>query len=133
MTEASAAHPGSLSSQESTIIHRRKIEMGVFRYADKYAAPTKEQRERYMTGKSEEHHFGPGGQIVLIEYHEAAYLKDDIDDIRILFTGSKDKQKAREEAKLLADRHEHKAPHKNLFTTGRKTGEDLKSSDHKTG
>jgi len=36
--------------------------MGVFRYADKYAAPTKEQRERYMTGKSEENHFGPGGQ-----------------------------------------------------------------------
>jgi len=31
--------------------------MGVFRYADKYAALTKEQREQYMTGKSEEHHF----------------------------------------------------------------------------
>lgn len=96
--------------------------MGVFRYADKYAAPTKEQRERYMTGKSEEHHFGPEGQIVLIEYHEAAYLKDEIDDIRILFTGFKDKQKAREESKRLADHHEQKIPHKNLFTHGGKPG-----------
>ena len=33
--------------------------MGIFRYADKYAAPTKEQRGRYMTGMSEETHFGP--------------------------------------------------------------------------
>jgi len=107
--------------------------MGVFRYADKYAAPTKEQRERYMTGKSEEHHFGPEGQIMLIEYHEAAYLKDEIDDIRILFTGFKDKQKAREEAKRLADHHEHKAPHKNLFTSGRKTAEDRKSDENKSG
>ena len=106
--------------------------MGVFRYADKYAAPTKEQRERYLTGKNEEIHFGPGGQIVLIEYHEAAYLKDDIDDIRILFTGFKDKQKAREEVKRLADHHEHKAPHKNLFTTGRNAGDDSKPVDHKT-
>ncbi len=115
------------------VYHRRKIEMGVFRYADKYAAPTKEQRERYMTGKSEDLHFGPEGQIVLIEYHEAAYLKDEIDDIRILFIGFRDKQKAREEAKLLADRHEHKAPHKNLFTTGRKAGDDSKPSDNQSG
>src|SRR5512136_2901077 len=100
--------------------------MGIFRYKDKYAAPTKEQRERYLTGKSEEHHFGPDGQIVLIEYHEAAYLKDDIDDIRILFTGFRDKQKAREEAKLLAGRHEHKAPRQNLFSAGMKAGEDSK-------
>ena len=92
--------------------------MGVFRYADKYAAPTKEQRERYMTGKTVEHHFGPEGLIMLIEYPEAAYLKDDIDDIRILFTGFKDKQKAHDEAKQLSDHHELKAPHKNLFTTG---------------
>jgi hypothetical protein len=45
--------------------------MGVFRYADKYAAPTEEQRERYMTGKIEEHHFGPERQIALIEYYDA--------------------------------------------------------------
>ena len=106
--------------------------MGVFRYADKYAAPTKEQRERYMTGKTVEHHFDPDGQIVLIEYAEAAYLKDDIDNIRILFTGLKDKQKARDEAKQLSDHHEHKAPHKNLFTTARMAGDELKSSDNKT-
>jgi hypothetical protein len=106
--------------------------MGVFRYADKYAAPTKEQRERYMTGKTVEHHFDPEGQIVLIEYSEAAYLKDDIDNIRILFTGLKDKQKARDEAKQLSDQHEHKAPHKNLFTTAWKAGDELKSSDNKT-
>ena len=82
-----------------------------------------------MTGKTKEHHFGPEGQIVLIEYHEAAYLKDDVDDIRILFAGFKDKQKAREEAKRLADHHENKAPHKNLFTAGRKAGDDLKPPD----
>ena len=51
--------------------------MGVFRYVDNYSAPTKEQRERYMTGRSEEHHFGSEGQILLIEYREAAYLKDE--------------------------------------------------------
>ena len=99
--------------------------MGVFRFADKYSDPTKEQRERYMIGMIEEHHFGPEGQIVLIEYHDAIYLKDDIDNIRILFTGFKDKQKAREEVKRLVDLHEHKAPQKNMFTPARKAGEDF--------
>ena len=28
--------------------------MGVFRYEKRYAAPTKEQRERYMKGESED-------------------------------------------------------------------------------
>ena len=107
--------------------------MGVFRFADKYAAPTKEQRERYMIGMIEEHHFGPEGQIVLIEYHDAMYLKDDIDNIRILFTGFKDKHKAREEVKRLVDLHEHKTPPKNLFSTGRKAGEDSKPADRKSG
>jgi hypothetical protein len=106
--------------------------MGVFRYTDKYGAPTKEQRERYLTGKSEEHRFGPGGQIVLIEYREAAYLKDDIDSIRILFTGFKDKQKARDEAQLLAGRHEHKKPHQNLFTAGQKAKGNSKPGDRKS-
>ncbi len=106
--------------------------MGVFRYTDKYTAPTREQRERYLTGKSEEHHFGPDGQIVLIEYHEAAYLKDDIDDIRILFTGFRDKQKAREEVKQLLYRHEHKTPDKTLFKTDRKAGGDSKPADRKS-
>jgi hypothetical protein len=107
--------------------------MGVFRYKDKYAAPTKEQRERYLTGKSEEHHFGPGGQIVLIEYYEASYLKDDIDNIRILFTGFRDKQKAREEVKQLIYRHEHREPDNNLFKMARKSGGDSKPADRKSG
>lgn len=44
--------------------------MGVFQYDNKYAAPTKVQRERYMNGGSEEYLFGPDGQIMLIEYRE---------------------------------------------------------------
>jgi hypothetical protein len=55
--------------------------MGVFRFDYNYAAPTKQQRERYMKGETEELHFGPDGQIVLILYPEAAYLKDDIDGV----------------------------------------------------
>jgi hypothetical protein len=107
--------------------------MGVFRYTDKYAAPTREQRERYMTGKCEEHHFGPEGQIVLVEYHEAAYLKDDIDDIRILYTGPKDKLKARDEAKRLEGHHERKSAQKNLFKPGKTAGTNPESADRKSG
>jgi hypothetical protein len=107
--------------------------MGVFRYTDKYAAPTKEQRERYLTGKSEEHHFGLDGQIMLIEYREAAYLKDDIDNIRILFTGFKDKLKAREEAKRLADNHEDKALHKSPFVTGNEIGDNTEPAGRTSG
>jgi hypothetical protein len=93
--------------------------MGVFRYEKKYAAPTKEQRERYMKGESEELHFGPDGQIVLILYPEAAYLKDDIDDVRILFTGFKDKQKVPEEVRRLVEYHQQKDNRTGSFTTGR--------------
>jgi len=107
--------------------------VGVFRYTDKYTAPTREQRERYMTGKYEEHHFGPEGRIVLIEYHEAAYLKDDIDDIRILYTGPKDKRKARDEAKRLEGHHERKSEQKNLFATGKTAGTTPESADRKSG
>jgi hypothetical protein len=92
--------------------------MGVFRYENKYAAPTKEQRERYMKGESEELHFGPDGQIVLILYPEAAYLKDDIDDVRILFTGFKDKQKVQEEVRWLVEYHQQKDNRTGSFTTG---------------
>ncbi|WP_321507539.1 hypothetical protein [uncultured Methanoregula sp.] len=91
--------------------------MGVFKYDNKYAAPTRDQRERYMTGKCEENYFGTDGEIILIEYPEAAYIKDDIDNVRILFTGFNDKQKACQEATRLADYHENIARHKNLFTT----------------
>lgn len=107
--------------------------MGVFRYDNKYAAPTKEQRERYMKGGSEEHLFGPNGQIMLIEYREAAYLKDDIDDVRILFTGFRDKHKAYEEAKRLVEYHQQKEKGKDLFMTGREAGGDSTSVDRKSG
>ncbi len=82
--------------------------MGVFRYDNKYAAPAKEQRERYMKGESEEHLFGPDNQIMLIIYDDAAYLKDDIDGVRILFTGMRDKGKVYDEVKRLIDYHEQK-------------------------
>jgi hypothetical protein len=123
---------GILSSHEPTITHQRRIDMGVFRYTDKYAAPTREQRERYMTGKREEHLFGPEGQIVLIEYHEAAYLKDDIDDIRILYTGLKDKLKARDEAKRLEAHHERTSAQKNQSAPGKTEGNNPESADHKS-
>jgi len=93
--------------------------MGVFRYDNKYAAPSKEQRERYMKGENEELHFGTDGQIVLILYPEAAYLKDDIDDVRILFTGFLDKQKVHEEVRRLVEYHQQKDNRTGSFTTGR--------------
>ena len=107
--------------------------MGIFRYENKYAAPTREQRERYMTGRSEELHFGPDGQILLIEYREAAYLKDDIDGIRILFTGFRDRQKAREEAKRRAELHQKKHPQKNPVAAGHKAGEEPEPDESKNG
>ncbi len=93
--------------------------MGVFRYENKYAAPTKEQRERYMKGESEEHLFGPDNQIMLILYDDAAYLKDDIDGVRILFTGMRDKGKIYDEVKRLIDYHEQKNENMKLFSTGK--------------
>ena len=93
--------------------------MGVFRYDNRYAAPTKEQRERYMKGESEEHLFGPGNQIMLILYDEAAYLKDDIDGVRILFTGIRDKGKVYDEVKRLIDYHEQKDENRKSFSTGK--------------
>ncbi|MFA4876629.1 MAG: hypothetical protein WC586_04390 [Methanoregula sp.] len=92
--------------------------MGVFRYESKYSAPTKEQRERYMTGEREEQTFGPGGQILLIAYDEAVYIKDDIDEVRILFTGIKDKQKAYDEVRRLIGHHEQKGEEESPFKTG---------------
>jgi hypothetical protein len=66
------------------------------------------------------------------DVNEAAYLKNDMTDTRILFTGFRDKQKAREEAKQMADYHEHKMPHKNLFKTVREMSEDSKPVDRKS-
>ena len=67
--------------------------MGIFRYDSKYSAPAREQRDRYMRGEHEEHVFGKDGEILLVIYDEAAYLKDDSDGVRILFTGVVDKGK----------------------------------------
>jgi len=94
------------------------ITTGVFRYDNKYAAPTKEQRERYMKGESEEHLFGPDDQIMLVVYDEAAYLKDDIDGTRVLFTGAKDKGKVYDEIKRLLDEHENKVDGSRSFKSG---------------
>jgi hypothetical protein len=93
--------------------------MGVFRYENKYAAPTKEQRERYMTGEREEQTFGPEGKILLIVYDEAVYIKDDIEEIRILFTGIKDKQKAYDEVRRLLEHYQQKNEEESPFTTAK--------------
>jgi hypothetical protein len=71
-----------------------------------------------MKGDSEELHFGPEGQIVLILYPEAAYLKDDIDDVRILFTGYKDKEKVQDEVRRLVEYHQQKDTRTGSFTSG---------------
>ena len=92
--------------------------MGVFRYENKYSAPTKEQRDRYMRGEYDEHTFGPDDRLVLIVYDEAAYLKDDIDGVRILFTGAKDKEKVYDEVRRLLEYHGRKGNYKDDFKTG---------------
>jgi hypothetical protein len=93
--------------------------MGVFRYDSKYAAPTKEQRERYMRGEPEEHVFGKEEEIVLILYDEAAYLKDDQEGVRILFTGIKDKQKVHDEIRRMLEEHEQKQQGSREFSSGK--------------
>ncbi len=75
--------------------------MAIFRYESRHAGPTRAQRERYMSGECEEHAFGPDGEILLIAYDEAVYLKNDIEDVRILFTGAKGKEDAYEEVQKL--------------------------------
>jgi hypothetical protein len=92
--------------------------MGIFRYDSKYSAPTKEQRARYMRGESEEHTFGKDGEILLVIYDEAAYLKDDSDGARILFTGVQDKQKVHDEIRRLLEEHDQKAGRPDEFRTG---------------
>jgi hypothetical protein len=94
--------------------------MGVFRYDSKYAAPTKEQRERYMRGEREEHTFGKEGQILLILYDEAAYLKDDANGIRILFTGVLDKQKVHDELRRMLEEEQRKEGRPDEFAPANK-------------
>ena len=92
--------------------------MGIFRYDSKYAAPTREQRERYMRGEREEHTFGKEGEIVLILYDEAAYLKDDTDGVRILFTGVQDKQKVHDEVRRMLEEHKQREKRPDEFRKG---------------
>jgi hypothetical protein len=92
--------------------------MGIFRYDSKYAAPTKEQRERYMRGEHEEHTFGKDDEILLIIYDEAAYLKDDRDGLRILFTGVQDRQKVHDEVRRLLEEHAQRDERPDEFVTG---------------
>jgi len=83
--------------------------MSVFRF-DKNSAPTPDQAERYMIGEIERKYFGPGGQIMLIEYPEATYLRDDREHVGILYTGSKDRQKAFKEVTRRLGRHASDRP-----------------------
>jgi len=92
--------------------------MGIFRFENKYAAPTRQQRERYVKGEVEEHHFGPEGEIILLLYPEAAYLKDDIDGVRVLFTGIRDKPHAVEEARRMVEYHQLAEERMKSFTSG---------------
>lgn len=92
--------------------------MGIFRFENKYAAPSREQRERYMKGEVDEHHFGPEGSVTLILYEHAAYLKDDIEGVRILFTGDDDKRRAVDEAAGMVEYHRNKADSRDSFHHG---------------
>ncbi len=80
--------------------------MSVFRFG-KNSAPTRDQRERFMIGETDKRTFGPGGLIVLIEYPEAVYIRDEREHTGILYTGSKDKHKAFEEVTRLLALHDH--------------------------
>jgi hypothetical protein len=92
--------------------------MGIFRFENKYAAPSREQRERYMRGEVEEHHLGPDGSVTLLLYAHAAYLKDDIEGTRILFTGDSDKEKSVTEAAAMVEYHRNKAEAGDSFRQG---------------
>jgi hypothetical protein len=94
--------------------------MGVFRYDSKYAAPTKEQRERYMRGEREEHTFGKNEEILLILYDEAAYLKDYASGVRVLFTGVLDKQKVHDEIRRMLEEQQQKEERPDEFSTAGK-------------
>ena len=94
--------------------------MGVFRYDNKFAAPTKEQRERYMRGEREEQSFGKENEILLVLYDEAAYLKDDATGVRILFTGVLDKQKVHDELRRVLEEHEQARTRENEFGPAKK-------------
>ena len=100
------------------MILMKRYPMGIFRFDSKYSAPTREQRGRYMKGEREEHTFGKEDEILLVLYDEAAYLKDDADGVRILFTGVQDKQKVHDEIRRLLEEHAQKKERPGEFRTG---------------
>ena len=55
---------------------------------------------------------------MLVLWPEAAYLKDDIDNVRILFTGFKDKQKVQDEVRRLVEYHQQKDDRTGSFSSG---------------
>jgi hypothetical protein len=69
-----------------------------------------------MRGEREEHVFGDNGEILLILYDEAAYLKDDLQGVRILFTGVQDKQKVHDELRRILEEHEQKKQRPDEFS-----------------
>jgi hypothetical protein len=71
-----------------------------------------------MQGEYEEHTFGDDGGIVLVLYDEAAYLKDDREGVRILFTGVQDKQKVNDEVRRLLEEHAQREQRPDEFRTG---------------
>jgi len=71
-----------------------------------------------MRGECEEHTFGNDSEIVLVLYDEAAYLKDDREGVRILFTGVSDKQKVNDEVRRLLEEHGLKDQRPDEFETG---------------
>jgi hypothetical protein len=83
--------------------------MSVFRF-DNNSVPTTDQYERYMIGEIDRKYFGPGGQIVLIEYPEATYVRDDREHTGILYTGSRDMHKASQEVTRLLGRYAGERP-----------------------
>ncbi|RPJ52639.1 MAG: hypothetical protein EHJ95_03665 [Methanobacteriota archaeon] len=92
--------------------------MGIYRFDNKYASPTRAQRERYMTGECEEHCIGPEGEIMVILYASAAYVKDEIDGTRILLTGEEDKEKVQDEVNGLVESHRQRENRRDSFATG---------------
>jgi len=100
------------------VLHRSTVKMGIFRFENKYAAPSRQQRDHYMKGEAEEHHFGPEGAVTLILYKHAAYLKDDIDGTRILYTGDRDKSRSVEDAAAMVEYHLNRADSKESFHHG---------------
>jgi hypothetical protein len=59
------------------------------------------------------------GEILLVLYDEAAYLKDDSDGVRILFTEVQDKQKVHDEIRRLIEEHGQKEQRPDEFRKGR--------------